>query len=265
MRTLTLLKRLLFVPKCASCEKRLSPFPNREFVTHGRVCFCKKCHTNWLNATSKFCVRCALPAYKCTCVPRYLRRYFDTVPSICFYNSEKEDIINKVIFSIKRKRNSELINYIAFELYPHIAKAVDSNLIPRSSLIFTWIPRRRSSISKYGFDQGEELCRSVANLFGARALPLFLKVGGEEQKELDSKERWENIKNSVSLNYNLIGCSKGEKYDDLQSLLENKTVILIDDIITTGASIRHGIDLLKSISDQQIFVASIAKAGTSYN
>ena len=253
-----LIKRLIFVPKCASCGSCISLFPNGKLKMHESVCFCDKCYAEWHKEVAEICNSCALPAHMCTCTPKLLSKYYKTIPSLCFYDSDSNKIQNKIIFSIKRLRNSELLTFLAYEIYPKISKEIDSKNISRKDLIFTWIPRKRSSITKYGFDHGKELCRITANLFGAPFFPIFLRIGGKEQKNLDSSERINNLRSSVILNKNLIGFPLNIRDSDLLSVLEGKTIIIIDDVITTGASIRHGIDLLEKIP-KNIFIACIAR------
>lgn len=259
MNPLPLIKRLIFVPKCAACGERISPFPDRTIPTHGKVCLCNLCYKKWHEAMASLCNRCALPAYKCKCIPKLLDKSYSCIPSLCFYNPEGQDTQNNIIFSLKSTRNTELVFYLAYELYPYIAREIESRNISRDSLIFTWIPRRRSSVAKYGFDQGELLAKATAKLFGAQSLPLFLRFGGKEQKTLNPDERNVNLNKSVILNHTLSGFPHKEKRDDISAILEDKNVVIIDDIITTGSSMRRGIDLLNSVFNGQIIIASIAK------
>ena len=259
MNPLILVKRLIFVPTCASCKERLSPFPSKKLQTHGKVCLCEKCYNSWHEERAKLCRRCALPAHNCKCVPKPLKTECASIASLCFYEPEGHGTQNKMIYSLKSVRSTELVYYLAFELYPHILSEIESRNIPRESLIFTWIPRRSSSVAKYGFDQGELLAKAAAKIFGAKALPLFLRVGGKEQKTLTPDERTENLKSSVILNQTLKGFPIKETQDDIELILKGKNIVIIDDIITTGASMRHGIDLLKQHFDGQIICASVAK------
>ena len=259
MKLFTFLKRLVFVPTCVICKERLSPFPDSSIAAHGRVCQCNDCYKKWREATGELCSRCALPAYKCTCVPKSLSDNYSSFPSLFFYEAETENAQNKVIYSLKRIRNRELTEFLAFELYPHLIDEIEAKGISRDSLVFTWIPRRKSTISKYGFDQGRELARALSRLFGKAPVPIFLRLGGKEQKKLDIEERKENLEKSVILNRNLIGFPLNETRNDLRLVLENKNVVIIDDIITTGASMKRAIDLLESVCDGKIIISSVAR------
>ena len=260
MKLLTLLKRLIFVPVCASCGERLSPFPDKSLKTHGKVCLCGECYKGWLEEKAKLCTKCALPPCKCTCIPKALDTAVSEIPSLCFYEADGRGVQNKIIYSLKSTRNTELVSYLAFELYPYVVAEIERSGISRDSLIFTWIPRRRSAVSKYGFDQGKLLANALAKLFGAKALPIFLKFGGQEQKKLNQSERIKNLKKSLVLNYSLLGFPLKEKRDDLELILKDKNIILVDDIVTTGSSLKRAITLLQTVSDSKIVVATVARA-----
>ena len=259
MNPFTFLRRLIFVPTCVICKERLSPFPDKKMQVHGKVCLCNDCSKKWREATGELCTRCSMPAYKCTCVPKFLKDKYESIPSLFFYDAETENAQNKVIYSLKRIRNKELTEFLAFELYPHIIDEINASGISRDSLVFTWIPRKNSSISKYGFDQGRELAIALSRLFGKTAVPLFLRLGGKEQKKLDIEQRKDNLENSVILNLNLIGFPLSENRNDLRVILEDKNVVIIDDVITTGASMKRAVELLNTICTGQSIISSIAR------
>ena len=110
MKLLTLLKRLIFVPVCASCGERLSPFPDKSLKTHGKVCLCGECYKGWLEEKAKLCTKCALPPYKCTCIPKALDTAVSEIPSLCFYEADGRGVQNKIIYSLKSTRNTELVS-----------------------------------------------------------------------------------------------------------------------------------------------------------
>ena len=226
MNLLKFLKRLIFVPTCVICKERLSPFLDSSIATHGKVCLCNDCYKRWREATGELCPHCFMPAYKCTCVPKSLSDNYPSIPSLFFYDADTDNPQNKVIYSLKRIRNRELTEFLAFELYPHLVDEIEAKGISRDSLVFTWIPRRKSTISKYGFDQGKELALALSRLFGKNAVPLFLRLGGKEQKKLDIDERKENLEKSVILNRNVIGFPLKETRSDLRLVLENKNIVI---------------------------------------
>ena len=259
MNPFVLIKRLIFVPKCAACEERLSPFQDKKVLTHGKICLCTACDKKWAQATAALCNKCALPAYRCTCTPKLLQKNYVTIPSLFFYDRMADNTQNRIIYTLKRKRNGELVEFLAHELYRHVINELKDREISQESIVFTWIPRSKKSLTKYGFDQGEELAKALAKLFKTKAVPLFLRRGGKEQKKLDADKRKDNQNNSIVLNRNLIGFPITETRDDISVYLSDKYVLIVDDVITTGASMRRGIDLVSSVSNRKTVILSIAK------
>ena len=76
---------------------------------------------------------------------------------------------------------------------------------------------------------------------------LHKKEGIKQQAKLTKKERMQNVKNAYYIN----DCDK--------KLLENKNVILLDDIYTTGATINECVKVLKKCGVENVFVLVIAK------
>ena len=143
---------------------------------------------------------------------------------------------------------------------PKLNKTLDTMGIDGKNCIFTWIPRKRSSIAENGFDQGKLIAVKLASLFDARCLPLFIRTGGKEQKKLDKKSRKRNAEKSIKLNDTMKGFPHNLGADGLDNFLNNKTVIIVDDVLTSGATLRRGVELLSRTSASNIVVTCIAKS-----
>ena len=138
---------------------------------------------------------------------------------------------------------------MAEELYPSLDALFCEMEIAVKDCVFTWIPRSRASISKHGFDQGKELARKIAMLFGAPIKPIFFRFAGEEQKTLSKKSREENAVDSIFLRKGRAGTS----------FANGKVYVIIDDVLTSGATLKRGVELLKSAGADTVVVACIAK------
>ena len=104
-----------------------------------------------------------------------------------------------------------------------IAEMRSQNLMPDDCVI-TYMPRSKKNKSEHGFDQGLSLAKSLSNITGIKFVDCFKRrLFTEEQKNLNEFERKLNMKSA---------------YDrrDVGELLEDKTLILVDDIVTTGSS-----------------------------
>ena len=112
--------------------------------------------------------------------------------------------------------------------------------------VFTSVPRRRKAIVKYGIDHAELLASAVAKRLGAKYIKILKSnVKSEQKKSNDSEARIKNADFSLR---------KGAPD------LTHRKVILIDDIVTTGASMGRCAMVLKSAGADKIIGATLAIA-----
>ena len=256
------LTRLLFVPRCAGCGVRLSPIARDDNISYGKVCFCTKCMQQWQIAKRAMCHTCYLPAGECTCtsVNRKIKQPF--IPSLFFYHQNRVAVQNSTLFCAKTKHYPELFEFLAKELSPSIEKLLIDRGASRDDCVLTWIPRGRSAVRKYGHDQARLICLELSRELGIVALPLLTRKGGREQKRLDAKTRAKNTEQSIFLNSRLNDIKIPHRLRSelkINDFVKDKTVIVIDDIITTGASMRRAILLLEPQKPREVLCACVAR------
>ncbi len=257
---LRFIKNLILVPRCASCNLRLSPIPEREEITHGKICFCEKCREKWQKAKSEICPTCYNLSEKCNCTPDFFFKYQPDIPSLCFYRPNSGDTPSRAIITMKRRIDVELLEFMALELRPKLEKTLGKMGIDGKDCVFTWMPRKRDAIIESGFDQGKELSARLAALFGAECRPLFIRAGGKEQKRLDKRSRKSNAEKHFKLNESMKGFSSALRRKGLKAFLKDKNVVIVDDVLTSGATLRRGVELLSRASAANTVVTCIAKS-----
>ena len=256
----SVLRRLFFVPTCAGCRTKLDPIVKKTNLNHGLPCLCERCLPLFYKATAQMCHTCGNVAEDCTCMP--LKNTFTqpTIPSLFFYHPDDKGVPSKTVYTFKRKKYTDLCDFLTAELSVKVEELLSLLEISPEDCIFTYIPRTDKALRKHGFDQGELLAKSLCKkLGGSCTLPLLIRKRGKEQKKLSHAERKKNATKSIYANTKTR--LLGKNVTSMSELLSGKTVILVDDVITTGASLGRGISELKRIGAKTVLVATIARCG----
>lgn len=117
--------------------------------------------------------------------------------------------------------------------------------LPRVDCIVS-VPMLRRDKRARGYNQSDLLAKTLSARSGIEYLRGALtKVRkSEQQKSLTRKKRAENLK----------GCFKVEKPE----LFEGKTVLIVDDVLTTGATAEEITRVLVSAGAKAVYVATVA-------
>ena len=236
-----LLKRIFLVHKCVSCRKILD-------CKNFDEAFCSDCREFYLASKMSICPECSQEAEKCRCMPPLLKKVdASAVRKLFFYSKSKaSEPQNRLIYYLKRNKSKRVSRAVARELIP-IIKAEAVRLNVQELPIVVSAPRSKSAVFEHGFDQSEMICRAIAEISVFEYCNVLKRRwGGREQKALTSGERQKNIKN-------LIYCDEA-----LCDKIKGKTVILIDDIVTTGATLSACIQLLKGEGAKNVVCVAIA-------
>ena len=261
--------RLICVPKCAGCGERLAPISKRDNLSYGKVCLCDKCMAAWQRAKTEMCHTCFKPAGECTCTSWTKKIKQPFVPSLFFYHQDRSRVQNRVLFCAKTRRCPELFDFLAYELAPTVDELLAEQGIDINDCIITWIPRKPRAVRTYGHDQAKMLALALAKRLDIRlAVALTERRGGKEQKKLEKRARAKNTEQSIFLKKRfsshekrmIRGAFPELETPTVRALVEGKTVIVIDDIITTGASMRRAILLLEPEHPSRVLSVCVARS-----
>lgn len=161
-----------------------------------------------------------------------------------FYLFQKKGSIQKVLHTIKYKHNKDLAVLVG-KWYAEDLKTDET--ISKADFIIP-VPLHSKKFKIRGYNQSEEFARGLSE---GLKIPLNTSVlkrkeFTETQTKKSKYERWENVEDVFELN--------------TPETFNNKHVVLVDDVITTGATIEACCQLLQKIEGIQISVLSIAYA-----
>ena len=109
------------------------------------------------------------------------------------------------------------------------------------------IPLERKRLKQRGFNQAEEIARILSSKLNIPLLPDCLKKikTTSPQVELSQKERIENIKGAFGI--------------EKPNLIQNKKILLVDDIYTTGATMEEAARILKEAGAKEVWGVVVAR------
>lgn len=119
--------------------------------------------------------------------------------------------------------------------------------------ILTWIPISPQRLRQRGYDQVELLCQAVANELGMEAVSTLEKVRNNPPQS--------GITGFAQRRANVLGAYQAKSPETLQ----NKRVLLLDDIITTGATASEAARVLLTAGAKEVTCAAVAAASHSDN
>ncbi len=224
---------LLGVPTCIGCEERL---------TNPYLPLCPDCLDKYKEVKTANCSLCGRLLHSCSCTNEYLSAHFVKwhFKVFRYENREENAVANSLIYSMKRDNRADVLEFVTEEVAATLSDFVAEN----KDAIFTNVPRRRTAIVKYGVDQAKDLARSLARYFDCEYSAILVSRSKHAQKEARAKERIGNI------------IFKYRKRNP--KALDGRTVIIVDDVVTTGASIGTAASLIRALGAKKIAAVSIA-------
>ena len=236
--------QLLFPPKCVGCKTRFNIIRGSD-TDHSA--FCPKCRTDWEWDKRDSCPNCGVAAVECTCAPKILdKKYVDCISLVKFGRMQAVD---RLIYSLKKHKIERNFEFASDELARRFTVYCSHSDDGICDFIFTNVPRKRSSVAAVGFDHARILAQMTAEKLSLPYEELLSRVGKgpqKDQKKLSLKERRENVKGKFEL--------------AVDGKLEKYTVVLVDDVVTSGNTAYECIKTLRTAGVKKVVLLSIARA-----
>ena len=192
--------------------------------------FCQKCGT-YIKGDYTLCLHC-----------KDLERHFNKARSVYIYDENFAPIILKTKFG-KAKTPAIALGKMLADYFK------TSDVMGE---VVTFVPMPASRQKQRGYNQAEEICKQFARLTEIPMIDaLEKKETSTKQAKLNFDERQQNIIDTFAIKD--------------KSLVKGKCVLLIDDVITTGATTSECSKVLLKAGAKQVDVLSVAHTALDFD
>ena len=225
----------VYPPVCLICKEVI----REELSQNFKASVCSDCWDNLEIEEKQFCPECKVELensqlHNCSA-------YLNKVYALGVFDENFQALIHQFKYKGKISVGKRLGQRLAEELRrQNLSDFI--YLIP--------VPLHPARKRERGFNQSEILCEALArdlNLQFPQNILSRIK-NTKDQTKLSIEERKQNVAGAFQVN-------------DKQKILHDKKIILVDDVITTGATLNECARVLKQAGAKEILGITIAKAG----
>ena len=222
---------LLFPPRCALCNAPLPPGT-------GLLCLCADCLAGFPPLPFARCPRCALPLDENgVCADcRRATPPFTATAAIGLYDGRLREAIQR----LKYRDDFRLAQPLGLLLARQVAKlGLIDRIVP--------VPLHITRLRQRTYNQSQLLAQAIGKELRIPPAPRTLKrlQATTPQQSLSGEERLANLRGMFALR------------DDVRGL----RVLLVDDVMTTGATLRECADVLLAGGAAEVVAAVAARTG----
>lgn len=230
------------VPRCMVC-RRILTWDEIAPGYAGCDVLCPDCRTRWEEEKLMPCPTCGQAAVDCVCLPPRLAEADETV-LLRLGGYASDGAIGRLLLRLKDVPHRRAADFAAAQLVSAVRRFCAAADVQPETLLVTYLPRSRAARRRTGHDQAELLARALAKRLGAEMRPLLRRASGGEQKMLSAKERRENAGRAFVL--------------ASDASISGRVVLLCDDVVTTGASMEGGLNLLRAAGARAVVCLALA-------
>ncbi len=199
-----------------------------DFISLIYPALCLNCNKTLSERDHIICINCSekLPKTQShlRTIPYIKERFYGRIHPLEFYaflHYSRKGIVQKLFYEFKYKGNKD----IAVLLGEMFGKDFENDsIINKNNRILVPIPLHPSKEKWRGYNQSEEICKGLAHVlhFPIDTTSLIRKKASDSQTRKSRLARWESLQSTFVV--------AGDN-------LTEKDVILVDDVLTTGATL----------------------------
>ena len=210
----------IYPPKCVHCGAYL-----RE-----PAALCGSCRALWEREKNAACKVCGKAHSGCVC-------NIHLAP----YDKNARGAAGSMVLKIKNRGHVHINKFLSAELAALIADRIKIN----ENTVVVNVPRSVRKKREHGTDQTERLAELVSSALKIKYYGVLTNRGSVQQKLLKAEDRFINAENAYGVKAKKIGKIAG------------KEIILLDDVITTGATAAKCRELLLNAGAADVTPVSV--------
>lgn len=223
---------IFFPKKCVNCK---------EFGDY----LCPNCFALLDFTVPLICAVCGKQAVGGLTHPTCKGRYdIDGVFASLVYRS----VAKKLIYQFKFQPYLKDLQHVMGELfYEGIIQREEFFNVPKERVLLSPIPLSRQRERKRGYNQAMILAGGLGRRLNLPVKSFIIRIKqASSQVGKTQQERWENVKGAFAV----------EESD--KQLLKGKTIFLIDDVVTSGATMNEAAKMLKRAGAKRVYGLAFA-------
>lgn len=221
---------LLFPKMCLNCNHLgtylcLTCRQSLEFVQKDSCFYCQK--VSALGLTHEGCQR---------------KNELDGFMSACYYN----DTMKKVLKNIKYKYVKDACREVFLSLNPLLLSRIQRVKRLYPGIVIQPIPLHKNKLNRRGFNQSEVFAQFFSQMIDIPLVDYLQRVKdtSAQAQTTNKMERYENMRNAFKIRQNMTVLAK--------------TVLLLDDVVTTGSTVKEAVKTLKKGGIKNVLVLCLA-------
>ena len=228
-----LLIKFFYPDKCIFCGEK----PDPEL----KSC-CRKCYYKMPVLSDERCLICgrelySSDGYKVCSICRNHKMYMDAnYPSFLYDGNIKEALL-KFKFAGKMWYHKQLAFFMS--------ETIKKNNVTADFIVYP--PVNGKTFNNRGYNHAELLAEEISRYTGIKIIKnaIYKVQDNEKQSLMSAQMRWKNVRNVFAVK---------EKYNDV---FKGKKILLIDDILTVGATISECSRMLKKSGAKSVVSATL--------
>ncbi len=191
-------------------------------LSDGRVIICKSCYSNLVNITEEQ-------------IEQFVSRVSDKSFDNVYIMFEFSELFQKLMYYFKYEGYQEIARYLAATIFENVKNEYD---------YVSFVPLHKTKQRERGFNQSEIIAGYYCQKSNLALNNQILKrvKYTTSQTKLDRQKRKENISEAFTVESNVV----------------NKSILLIDDVITTGATLNECAAILKAAKCKKVDIVAMA-------